>query len=57
MIIFNLPGGIDPYITATSCPFFSRMLVTLNMSFLLKQTIQSPGSTASNVSRALYVFI
>lgn len=38
-----VPGGRLPYITATSTPLLSRERETVNISFLLKQTIQSPG--------------
>jgi len=38
-----VPGGKPPYITAISIPLFSSKRDTVNMSFLLKQTMQSPG--------------
>lgn len=40
-----VPGGRLPYITDTSVPLLSRERETVNISFLLKQTIQSPGCT------------
>lgn len=47
-----VPGGKLPYITATSLPLLSRERDTVYISFLLKQTMQSPGITLFNVSTA-----
>lgn len=60
-----VPGGKLPYITATSFPLLSRERDTVNISFLLKQTMQSPGLTlfkessvsfsiSSSVNRYIY---
>lgn len=49
-----VPGGKLPYITATSFPLLSRERDIVYISFLLKQTIQSPGITLFNVSTARF---
>lgn len=49
-----VPGGKLPYITATSVPLLSRERDTVNISFLLKQTIQSPGLTLIKEPRASF---
>ena len=47
-------GGKLPYITATSFPLVSRERDKVYISFLLKQTMQSPGITLFNVSTARF---